>query len=156
MSTAEELAAEVETLRRQVQVLADREEIRNLTKEYAKRLDARDLHAFSLLFAKEGTWTGGTGSGTGPEGIQSMLEKGLANNATPSGGRILYHLTTDPQIEVDGDEATGSCFWMHCRRDDADRPTLPTLGHYDDRYVREDGHWRFAERRVSQLMATRS
>jgi uncharacterized protein (TIGR02246 family) len=153
MTTLDDLAAEIDALRQEVQLLADREEIRSLTKEYARTLDARDLRAFSLLFAREGSWVGGSGAATGPEAIQSMLEKALSDNRSPH-GPTLYHLTTDPEITVLGDHATGACFWMHVRRDHRDAPTLPTLGHYDDRYVREAGRWRFLERKVSSLMAS--
>jgi len=151
MSTIDELAKEVEALRKEVQGLQDREEIRALLKEYARTLDARDLRAYSLLFSREGSWSGGSGSATGPEAIQGMLEKALDDNRSPH-GPALYHLTSDPAISLDGDRATSTSFWMHVRRDEDNAPTIPTLGQYDDVFVREDGRWRFLERRTSVLM----
>jgi len=152
MSTIDDVAKEVEALRREVRELQDREEIRALLKEYARTLDARDLRAYSLLFSREGSWIGGSGTATGgPGAIQAMLEKALDDNRSPH-GPALYHLTSDPVIGLDGERATATSFWMHVRRDEQNAPTIPTLGQYDDVFVREDGRWRFLERRASVLM----
>ena len=153
MATLEELAAEIATLRRQVQQLQDREEIRAVVKAYASNLDARDMGAFSLLFARNGSWVGSSGTYTGPADIQSRLGTSLESNISDN-GPTLYHLNSDTAIEIDGDRATGFTFWMHVRRDEKDSPTLPTLGQYNDVFVREDGRWRFLERKVSVLMAS--
>jgi uncharacterized protein (TIGR02246 family) len=153
MATLEELAAEIETLRGQVQVLQDREEIRGVVKAYARNLDARDMEAFSLLFARNGSWVGRSGTFTGHKEIQSTLGDSLESNVSAN-GPTLYHLNSDPAIEIDGDRATAFTFWMHVRRNEKDSPTLPTLGSYNDVFVREDGRWRFLERKVSVLMAS--
>jgi hypothetical protein len=63
------MAEELDELRGRVRVLEDREEIRNLLQEYRRTLDLRDMRAFCDLFAENGTWSGKSGSGTGPQGI---------------------------------------------------------------------------------------
>jgi uncharacterized protein (TIGR02246 family) len=148
------MAAELEELRERVKALEDREEIRRLIQEYRRTLDDRDLRSFSKLFAKDGTWTGRSGEATGPEAICTMLEHALSDNP-PAPGPTLFHLNTDPDIDLDGDRATARLFWMHVRRGTDDIPVLPTLGYYNDSLVKEDGRWRFFRREVTLLIPTR-
>ncbi|MBX5442055.1 MAG: nuclear transport factor 2 family protein [Solirubrobacteraceae bacterium] len=145
------MAEELEELRARVRELEDREAIRNLLQEYRRTLDVRDLRAFSALFAANGTWSGRSGTATGPDAIHDMLAEQLPDNP-PAPGPTLWHWISDPVITVDGDRATASSLWMHVRRGDDDRPLLPTLGAYDDELVREDGRWRFLRRTVSPLI----
>src|SRR5947208_14018912 len=118
---------ELGELRERLRLLEDKEEIRNLIQDYRRTLDDRDLRAFSELFAADGTWTGRSGTATGPAGIYSMLAEALPDNP-PAPGSTLWHLNTDPAIEVHGDRATAFTLWMHVRRGDGDVPLLPTLG----------------------------
>ncbi|WP_053225782.1 nuclear transport factor 2 family protein [Solirubrobacter soli] len=145
------MSAELDDLRARVRVLEDREEIRQLLQEYRRTLDARDMRAYSALFAAEGSWSGKSGSATGPDGIHDMLVAVLPDNP-PAPGSTLWHWIGDPTIVVDGDRATASSLWMHVRRGDDDRPLLPTLGGYEDELIREDGRWRFLRRTVSPLV----
>jgi ketosteroid isomerase-like protein len=125
--------------------LEDIEEIRDLTLRYREHLDARDLVAYAALFAEDGVWEGRTGSARTPAGIQAMLEERLAPNP-PAPGPTTFHVVSDPVIAVAGDTGTGYSQWMHVTRSAEDTPTVPTLGHYDDEYVRENGAWKFARR----------
>jgi uncharacterized protein (TIGR02246 family) len=142
---------ELDELRERVRTLEDREEIRNLIQEYRRTLDVRDLRAFSELFAAQGTWSGRSGTATGPQEIHSMLVAALPDNP-PAPGSTLWHLNTDPAIVVDGDRATASTLWMHVRRAEGDTPLLPTLGGYEDELIRENGRWRFLLRTVTPLI----
>jgi hypothetical protein len=145
------VSAELDELRARVRVLEDREEIRQLLQEYRRTLDARDMRAYSALFAANGSWSGKSGSATGPEGIHDMLVAVLPDNP-PAPGPTLWHWIGDPTIVVDGDSATATSLWMHVRRGDDDRPLLPTLGQYDDELIREEGRWRFQRRTVTPLV----
>jgi uncharacterized protein (TIGR02246 family) len=145
------MTTELEELRERLRKLEDREEIRRLIQEYRRTLDERDLHAFSLLYAANGSWSGRSGEATGPQAIRTMLEAALPDNP-PAPGPTLFHLGTDPVIELDGDRATAFTFWMHCRRGEGDTTLLPTLGRYDDVLTREDGRWRFLRRQVTGLI----
>ena len=141
------MTSELEELRERVTALEDREEIRRLIQEYRRTLDERDLLAFSLLFAENGTWTGRLGEATGPEAIRTMLERTLDDNPPPP-GPTLFHLNTDPAIELSGASASAFTFWMHVKRGTTDAPELPTLGYYNDTLVKEGGRWRFLRREV--------
>jgi hypothetical protein len=145
------MTAELDELRARVRVLEDREEIRQLLQEYRRTLDVRDMRAYSALFAAEGSWSGKSGSATGPEGIHDMLVAVLPDNP-PAPGATLWHWIGDPTIVLDGDSATATSLWMHVRRGEDDQPLLPTLGQYDDELIREEGRWRFARRTVTPLV----
>ena len=80
-----------------------------------------------------------------------MLEQTLDDNP-PAPGPTLFHLNTDPAIELHGDRATAALFWAHVRRDGVDAPEIPTLGYYNDTLVKEDGRWRFQRREVTRLI----
>jgi hypothetical protein len=134
-----------------LRALEAREGVRNLLQEYRRTLDARDLRAFSALFAANGSWSGASGEATGPEAIYAMLTASLAGNP-PWPGATLWHLITDPTITIDGDHATASSLWMHVRRGEGDTTHVPTLGQYDDELVVEAGRWRFLQRSVTRLI----
>jgi hypothetical protein len=127
--------------------LEDRAEIRQLILTYKDHLDARDLTAYGLLFAADGEWLGGTGYGKSPAGITAMLKERLPGNTADS-RQSSWHLVTEPEIALHGDQATGDVTWALVARGGADTPAVQLLGHYEDTYVREDGRWKF-QRRVA-------
>jgi ketosteroid isomerase-like protein len=134
-----------DTVEDRLRRLEDRAEIRELIQTYRRHLDARDLKAYGLLFAADGEWLGGTGYGKSPAGITAMLEERLPGNTSDS-VQSSWHLLTEPEIMLHGDQATGDVTWALVARGDGDVPTLRLLGHYEDTYVRESGRWRFRRR----------
>jgi ketosteroid isomerase-like protein len=124
--------------------LEDAAQIRQLTQEYRRLLDARDLDGYGRLFADDGEWLGGTGYGQTPAGITAMLNERLP--ARSSDGPTAWHLVTEPEISLDGDRATGTVTWTWVGRADAGTPVIRLLGHYQDSYVRERGRWRYQRR----------
>jgi len=127
-----------------VAALEDTDQIRRLTQAYRRHLDDRDLHSYSLLFAADGEWAGGTGHGKGPAGIEAMLEERLPARTAP--GPTAWHLVTEPEVQLDGDTARGVLSWTWVGRGADGAPAMRLLGHYDDSYVRQDGQWRFGRR----------
>jgi SnoaL-like domain len=124
--------------------LEDAAQIRKLTQEYRRLLDARDLDGYGRLFAEDGEWLGGTGYGQTPAAITAMLNERLP--ARGPGGPTAWHLVTEPEISLDGDRATGTVTWAWVGRGEAGTPVMRLLGHYDDVYVRERGRWRYQRR----------
>jgi ketosteroid isomerase-like protein len=124
--------------------LEDADQICRLTQEYRRLLDARDLDGYGRLFAADGEWLGGTGYGQTPAGITAMLNERLP--ARSSDHPTAWHLVTEPEIDLDGDRATGTVTWTWVGRGDAGTPVMRLLGHYDDSYVRERGRWRYQRR----------
>jgi SnoaL-like domain len=68
------VAAESSTSAR-LQRLEDESAIRHLMIEYGHDLDTRDYVAYSKLFARDGVWAGGIGTGRGPDGVLAMLQR---------------------------------------------------------------------------------
>jgi hypothetical protein len=124
--------------------LEDAEQIRRLTQQYRRLLDARDLAGYGRLFAADGEWLGGTGYGRSPAGITAMLEERLP--ARSPDGPSAWHLVAEPEVQLDGDRATGLTTWAWVGRGDGAGPAMRLLGHYADSYVREAGQWRYQRR----------
>lgn len=129
-----------------LQRLDDMEEIRTLLLDYGRFLDARDLGAYSRLFAKDGEWAGGFGSARGPEEILSFMQKNLGTG--PNRGNT-YHILSNFEIAVDRDTATAWSRWTFITPAADGKPVISQAGRYDDVLVRENGHWKFKRRVAS-------
>jgi uncharacterized protein (TIGR02246 family) len=134
------------SLASRLQRLEDIEEIRMVLTDYGRYLDARDLAAYSRLFAKDGEWVGGFGSAKGPASILEFMQKNLGTG--PNRGNT-YHILSNFMIDVKGDTATAWSRWTFITPGPDGKPTLSQAGRYDDTLVREDGHWKFKKRVAS-------
>jgi hypothetical protein len=141
------IARAQESLAARTQRLEDIEEIRTVLTDYGRYLDAHDLVSYSHLFAKDGEWVGGFGTGKGPAGVQALMEKNLGVTAKGKPGST-YHLLTNFLITVQGDTATAWSRWNFVVTSADNKPSILYGGHYDDTLVRENGHWKF-QRRVA-------
>lgn len=134
------------SLAQRLQRLEDIEEIRTLLLDYGRFLDARDLTAYSKLFARDGEWVGGFGSARGPEGILAFMQKNLGTGPNRNNS---FHILSNFQIEVKGDSATAWSRWTFVTPAPDGRPAISQSGRYDDVLVREDGRWKFKRRVAS-------
>lgn len=133
------------SLAARLQVLEDKEEIRNLLIDYGRLLDARDFAGYSRLFAKDGEWSGGFGTTQGPAAIQAFMEKNIPG---PNSGHT-YHILSNFEIQVHGDTATAWSRWAYVTPGPDQKPVIAQGGRYDDTLVRENGHWKFKRRVAS-------
>jgi hypothetical protein len=143
------VAAESSTDAR-LQRLEDESAIRHLMIEYGHDLDTRDYVAYSKLFARDGVWAGGIGTGRGPAGVLALLQRTVGRNGnTPFDPNTVrsYHLDTNIMIDfVDRDHAKVFSRWTVMAKS-SDNKLVPSLaGRYDDIVVREDGRWKFQNR----------
>lgn len=138
-------AADLESLAKRVQVLEDREAIRALILAYGQAHDHRDYKTFASLFATNGEWVGGLGSAKGPEAIFALMDKTIGHNPQPNGSGT-FHVLTNDQIVIDGDLASATTKWIYITPGDDGAPRMVYLGHYDDKFIREDGVWKFLRR----------
>jgi hypothetical protein len=53
---------------------------------------------------------------------------------------------TNDQIKIDGDVASATTKWIYITPGPDGAPKLVYLGHYDDRFIRENGEWKFLRR----------
>ncbi|HEY3712521.1 MAG TPA: nuclear transport factor 2 family protein [Amycolatopsis sp.] len=126
--------------------------IENLILTYAACVDAGDFAGVGELFA-EGVFAGGGTSATGREAVERYFRDTLIVYA--DGTPRTRHLTTNLRIDVDeaAGTATAHSYWTALQAV-TDLPLQPiATGHYDDRFARRNGQWRFTERRPSVDLA---
>lgn len=133
-------------LERRVQQLEDQEAIRQVLIAYGEYLDARDYAGYASLFARDGVWTGGFGSATGPAAIQEMLEKNLGKAEPGFINKSNFHLMTTMVVEVHGDTATARSRYTFFTASGDNKPVPSLAGRYVDEFVRENGQWKIKHR----------
>jgi uncharacterized protein (TIGR02246 family) len=138
-------AADLESVAARVQVLEDREDIRALILAYGAAHDHRDYRTFAALFATEGEWVGGLGSAKGPKAIFELMDKTIGHDPKPNGSGT-FHVMTNDQIKIDGDLASATTKWIYITPGNDGAPRMVYLGHYDDKFIRENGEWKFLRR----------
>jgi uncharacterized protein (TIGR02246 family) len=138
-------AQDLESLAARVRVLEDREAIRALILAYGAAHDGRDYRTFASLFARQGEWVGGLGSAKGPEAIFELMDRTIGHDPQP-GGSGTFHMLTNEQIDIEGDRASAKTQWIYVTPADDGGPRMVYFGHYDDRFIREDGEWKFLRR----------
>ena len=132
---------------------SDETEIKNLSHRYATALDGGDLNAWRALFSSNIVVESGSAT---PRGLAEVMQIPVDQLARYDA--TMHHVTTQV-IEVAGEQATGVvyCIAQHWYRDTHQNGRLPfDLSHdffirYDDEYVREDGSWVIARRRIQTL-----
>jgi hypothetical protein len=167
-------AITLEALAAKVKHLEDVQEITNVLVAYGRALDSRDFKAYSALFAKDGSWSGGMGTVTGgPQAVYDFMTSriggggrrndgggnanaggGAGGNAAAGRGRqgggggagSTYHIMSNFKIDVNGDNATAISRWTFVSA--ARGPGIQLAGRYEDALVREDGVWKFKSRQA--------
>ena len=138
-----------ESLATRVQRLEDTREIHDLLIRYGLMLDGKDFHGYSELFSRDAVWIGGFGTHRTPAGIEAMLVKYMGPAAPGTRNKDSFHLLTNEIITVKGDRATSVSKLIFYTKGPDGKPVPQMAGHYDDEFIREDGHWKFL-RRVAQ------
>jgi hypothetical protein len=141
-------AAPALSVTQRLQRLEDTKEIHDLLIRYGLLLDSRDYKGYAALFAKDGVWIGGFGTHRGPAGIEAMLEKYMGPAVPGTRNTSNFHLLTNEVIEVDGNHARAVSKLIFYVKGPEGRPVPQMAGHYDDEFVREEGHWKFSRRVV--------
>jgi uncharacterized protein (TIGR02246 family) len=129
--------------------LEDAEEIRQLLLEYANALDAGDYVRYANLFTEDGELDAQLGQAKGRAAIVSLLQARLGVDPDRPRKPAL-HVIGQPELRIDGDEATSTVIWAYVTHDDEGFPLVLQLGHYRDDLARENGAWKFRRRRISR------
>jgi len=128
--------------------LEDIEAIRSLKHRYATLCDdGYRAGPLAELFTEDAVWDGGVlGRFEGRDAIRAFFAG--CSKTVPF---AIHHLG-NPVIEVAGDEATGDWFLFEPLVFAQGDQAFWMAARYHDRYVREDGAWRFAHVRIELTM----
>jgi hypothetical protein len=127
--------------------MEDIDAIHSLLVHYGRELDKRDFKAYGALFAQDGSWKGGMGTATGPDGIAKMVAAGF-ERMEPSLYKNSFHSMTSFDVDVGGDTATAWSRWTWFVVGADGKPRPERAGHYEDTLVREHGAWKFKSRQA--------
>jgi hypothetical protein len=147
-------ATTIEALSVKVKSLEDIQEISNVLIDYGRALDSRDFKAYSALFAKDGSWSGGLGTiSGGPPAIYDFMTSriGGGRQGNSVGFGPTYHIMSSFKIDVKGDNATASSRWAFVTA--ARGPGVQVAGRYEDTFIREDGTWKIRSRQAFNDLA---
>jgi uncharacterized protein (TIGR02246 family) len=129
-----------------VRRIEDRIEIGELVHRYAVAVDDRDMATLAACYTTDAVFDSVGGRTVGRDAITEYYA-GRFRLMGPT-----RHLPVSTVIDFAGeDEATGQVL-AHAELGMGGRTIFSAL-RYDDQYRREDGRWRFRERRIEQLYA---
>jgi len=119
-------------------------EIAQLRAAYSHHYDAPDLDALVDLYTDDAICRfGAYGTATGKDEIRAVFAE---NMSSPDNNYPSLHATTNPMIEIDGDEAHGKFFLLDCvLTGGPDEPVIRVAGVYNEHYRREHGQWQITE-----------
>ncbi len=126
----------------QLQLLADKQEIYELSCTYMRGQDRLDPEAHRSVFWDDAWCSYGIYEGD-PDGFVRFAQSALRPHASN------HHMIGQVQIEVAGNEAFGEVYYQAFHRiiaEDGSERDLFISGRYVDRYERRSGVWKIAYR----------
>jgi ketosteroid isomerase-like protein len=140
----------LESIENRLRALEDIEEIKKLKARYSVYCDEDyDPDGLASLFAEDGVWDGGArGRADGREQVRALFS-GMAK-VIP----FAVHMVMNPVIEVDGDTAKGTWYFLGALTVADGNQALWTSLWYDEEYVRVDGEWKFKRLKVNPFFST--
>jgi ketosteroid isomerase-like protein len=124
-----------------VRELADKEAIRDLARRYAHCIWRKDVEGAVSLFTDDGEMD--MGDRPPVRGRAALLEAYQAMITGPEFQPFVHNHV----IDLHGNTATGTCYLD--LRATIEGKSMIGSGYYDDRYVRQDGAWKFAARKLT-------
>ena len=131
--------------------LADRLAIRTLVDAYARCADRRDADGQKALFTEDTHFVVYMdGEGTEPSQELNGREALTPVFADLNRYEATTHFNGQSTIALDGDRATGEsyCLAHHLFTEADERKLMVASLRYHDRFVKRDGAWLFAERKL--------
>ncbi len=150
VSPAENLSIE-----QRLQRVEDELAIRRVLVNYSATQDARDFDGYVALFAREGEWVNGATVHKGREAIHEMLTGLYGEEPGDYANGESYHISSNPEVNLDGDRATARSRHLLIMRGEGGAPTPTLAGVYEDEFIREDGEWKILRRVDTPVMPTR-
>ena len=118
--------------------------IRALNEAYADAVFRRDAKVWGDCWAEASTWHLMGSTITGRSAIVAAWETAMA------GFQFVAFFVQQGSLLVDGDSASGTVYTHEVLENQAGAVLRP-VGRYDDRYIKQDGRWLFAERNYTML-----
>lgn len=141
-------------LAERLQRVEDELAIQRLLVEYSATQDARDYEGYAALFARDGEWVNGQTRHRGREAIHRMLVDLYGPPPPGYENTESYHISSNAQIDVQGDRATARSRHLLVMRGEGGAPAPALAGRYEDELVREDGEWKILRRVDYPVMPT--
>ena len=134
------------SLEERVQRLEDLEAIKQLKALYCEICDdAHDPDRIVTIFTEDGIWEGkGIGTANGHAEIRKLFE-GFREMMS-----FTQHMTMNPRIEVNGDEASGTWYFFGPFTFPATKQAKWQAARYHEVYRRVNGEWKIAHLKVAQ------
>lgn len=120
----------------------------NLVYTYPERIDAGDFEGVGELFADAVFETEGGGRLVGKEAVQANFER-WTRRYSDDGTPHTRHCVSNPIVEIDETDGTAVVrYYITVFQRTESFPLQPVWANrYEDRFVREEGRWRYAHRR---------
>lgn len=143
----------LEKLDKRLRYLEDREAVRHTWRDYCMRLDSGDLAGLGDVFCEDGVLEtvglnvirpDADGVYKGRQSIISDFYGAMSGSRPKTPLFSTGHLSTNMQIDLNGDEATTLAYWFEIILNN-----LVLIGTYQHRLRREEDRWRFAFLRIS-------
>ena len=128
----------MDSLEARIQVLEDKEAIRELTAKYCYAVVAQDSQALLNMFTEDGEFSMPPDFDFRGRAQLAQLYQDKIEEVGPK-PFIQNHV-----IQIDGDRATGNCA-VEIRLVEEGK-AVTACGHYNDTYRRVNGVWKFAKR----------
>ncbi len=126
------------TLEQQIQRLIDIEDIKLLKLRYANFCDQQyNPEGIASCFTENGVWDGGENFGK-YESRKEIHDFFSGANELVS---FAMHYTTNPLIDVNGDEATGQWHLWQPMVMKEDNQAMWYMAQYSEEYVKQNGKW---------------
>ncbi|MBT2187371.1 nuclear transport factor 2 family protein [Sphingobium nicotianae] len=134
------------SVEQRLQLLEDKEDIRQIIIDYASALDAQDADAYIALFAEEAEWVNGGMVRKGKEEIRALVAGLFPTKPDDFVNLETFEVTFHPRIELNGDRAKMRSGHLLFRRGPGGNPVPVLFGRYEDEFIREDGVWKILRR----------
>ncbi|MBN1238053.1 MAG: nuclear transport factor 2 family protein [Gammaproteobacteria bacterium] len=155
-------AAGQDSLEDRLRAVEDHLAIEQLLMRYAAALNTDDADTYVSLFTPDATFELKRQADEPPflgpfEGREALRKQWFPDapvSSDPTAFGPMRHVTTNYEIDVEGDTATVRAFFIEVVSNGANTPpgsnppTIHAMGRYEDELVKVDGRWYFAKRVV--------
>jgi hypothetical protein len=136
-------------LEARVQALEEIEAIERLKARYCYLVDSGQWQEVVKLFTKDARIEFPFGAGKGTNAIVTFYRDTL-----PSQRSFILHMLHNPIVEVKGEKASGKWYYQSSGTVRSTNRAQWGAGIYNDKFVKENGEWKFKEIVVKTIYST--